>query len=140
MKRKIGLWIDHREAVIVRVFDEGEITNHLPSHLPKRVRFSGVSHDKAELNPHDDHAEDKRDRRFEELLAHYYDEVIQELMAVDYLFIMGPGESKYELEKHIEESALRPVQLIVETADKMTDNQIVAKVRQHFTELQHPTA
>jgi hypothetical protein len=140
MKTRIGLWIDHRQAIVVRIFDEGEVTSHILSHLPKRVRFSGASHDKAELNPHDAFAEGKRDRRFEELLTRYYDAIIEEIMPVDNLFIMGPGAAKLELHKRIEACGLNLVIFAVETTDKMTENQIRAKTRDYFAETQHPNS
>ena len=53
MKSKIGLWIDHRQTVIVRVSETGEETSRIISNLPKRVRFSGASYDRSDTNPHD---------------------------------------------------------------------------------------
>lgn len=41
MKQKVGLWIDHRESVIVIVTDEREETKRITSNMDKRVRFSG---------------------------------------------------------------------------------------------------
>ena len=50
----------------------------------------------------------------------------------DAIQIFGPGEAKGELEKRIEREGLKARVLAVETADKMTDRQISAKVREHF--------
>ncbi len=41
MKKAIGLWIDHRETIIVILTDEGEETRRLESDMEKHVRFSG---------------------------------------------------------------------------------------------------
>src|SRR3990172_3849869 len=38
MKREIGLWIDHREAVIVILTDEGEEMIRLKSDMEKHIR------------------------------------------------------------------------------------------------------
>jgi hypothetical protein len=135
MKSKIGLWIDHRQAVIVRVFEAGEETSRIISNLPKRVRFSGASSDRSETNPHDATSEYKRERRFQGLWNHYYDEVIAQLTDSDSIFIMGPGEAKIELQKRLENES--QAILVIEAADKMTENQIVAKIRQHFQETEH---
>jgi hypothetical protein len=43
MKREVGLWIDHRQAVIVILTDEGEETRLIKSNMEKYVRFSGGS-------------------------------------------------------------------------------------------------
>jgi hypothetical protein len=46
--------------------------------------------------------------------------------------IFGPGEAKVELKKRLENVDLHGHIVGIETTDKMTDNQIVAKVRQRF--------
>ena len=38
---KAGLWIDHREAVIVVLTSEGEETRHIHSDVEKHLRPSG---------------------------------------------------------------------------------------------------
>ena len=43
MKSEIGLWIDHRPAVIVVVTDAGEEIKRIISNMEKDVRFSGGS-------------------------------------------------------------------------------------------------
>ena len=40
MKKDIGLWIDHRKAVVVIVSDEGEEVKEITSNMEKHVRFS----------------------------------------------------------------------------------------------------
>jgi hypothetical protein len=134
MKDKIGLWIDHRQAIIVRLSETGEVTSRIRSHLPRHVRFSGASYDRSESNPHDDTLQDKRDRRFTALLNRYYDTVIAQLHNADSIFIMGPGEASIELRKRLENES--QAMLEVEVADKLTEKQIVAKTRQHFQESQ----
>lgn len=134
MNNKVGLWIDHRQAIIVRFFDYGDDIVRLKSNLPKHIRFSGASFDRDELNRHDDFAEDKRDKRFIQLLNHYYDDVILRLVSADSILILGPGEAKLELEKRLAKSELLSAKVSVEAADKMTERQIVARLRQYFQE------
>jgi hypothetical protein len=43
MKREVGLWIDHRQAVIVILTDEGEEARLIKPNMEKYVRFSGGS-------------------------------------------------------------------------------------------------
>jgi hypothetical protein len=134
MSNKIGLWLDHRQAIIVRFFDYGDDIIRLVSDLPKHIRFSGVSYDRTELNPHNDFAEDKRDKRFKQLLNHYYDDVILSLASADSILILGPGEAKLELQKRLTKSEFVSAEITVETADKMTERQVAARVRQYFQE------
>jgi hypothetical protein len=125
MKREIGLWIDHRQAVIVIVTDEGEEVKRITSNMEKDVRFSSRTADMGS-------PEDVRDRQFENHLNKYYDDVIGSLRNTESILIFGPGEAKGELEKRLVGEGLKQRIVGVETVDKMTDGQIAAKVRQHF--------
>jgi hypothetical protein len=126
MKKNIGLWIDHRKAVIVVITKEGEELKKISSNMEKHVRFrSGTGSE-------DGSSEDVRDRQFGNHLNSYYDEVIAVIRGADAIRIFGPGEAKGELEKRLEHEGLKAHIAAVETVDKMTDRQISAKVRDHL--------
>jgi len=125
MRKGIGLWIDHRKAVIVMVSDEGEEVKEITSNMEKHVRFSsGASEDGS--------SEDVRDRQFENHLNSFYDAVIAVIHDGDSIQIFGPGEAKGELEQRLKSKELSECIVSVETVDKMTDRQIAAKVRGRF--------
>jgi stalled ribosome rescue protein Dom34 len=132
MKKEIGLWIDHREAIIVVLTDGGEEIKHMTSGSGKHIRYSGSSHSKTPEGLKEVTSEDQRDRKFGNQLNKYYDEVIAAIRDADSIQIFGPGEAKGELEKRIEHEGLKAHILAIETVDKMTDRQISAKVREHF--------
>lgn len=124
MKNNVGLWIDHRKAVLVSLTDKAEVIRRIISHMEKHVRYSGGA-EKAS-------AEDQRDMRFTGHLNKYYDRVVSYICDADSILILGPGEAKVELRTRLESKALGGRIVGMETVDKMTDNQIVAKVRHHF--------
>ena len=124
MKKRAGLWIDHRKAVIVIVTDDGEETKEITSNMEKHVRFMGGTG--SEVGS----AEDMRDRGFGNHLNSYYDRVIAVLHDADSIQIFGPGEAKGELRKRLEHQGVKGHVLAIETVDKMTDRQIAAKVRE----------
>ena len=126
MKKESGLWIDHRKAVIVIIKDEEEQIKKVTSNMEKHVRFTSSS------TSEEGSSEDVRDRKFGNHLNSYYDEVIAYIRDADSIQIFGPGEAKGELEKRIEHEGLKAHILAIETADKMTDRQISAKVRNRF--------
>jgi stalled ribosome rescue protein Dom34 len=126
MKRQVGLWIDHRETVVVVIGDEGEEMRRIESGMEKHVRFSGGS------GSEDGSVEDQRDRQFTGHLNRYYDEVFSYIRDAESILIFGPGEAKGELEKRLASKGLSGRIVGVETVDKMTDRQIAAKVRQRF--------
>jgi stalled ribosome rescue protein Dom34 len=126
MKRAAGLWIDHRETVIVTIADDGEETRRIESGMEKHVRFSGGSRSE------EGKADDQRDRQFTGHLNTYYDQVIAYIRDAESILIFGPGEAKGELEKRLASKGLSERVVGIETVDKMTDRQIAAIVRQHF--------
>ncbi len=52
MKTKVGLWIDHRKAIIVAVTDKGEETALIISKVEKQLRRSGDSPLRGPLKHH----------------------------------------------------------------------------------------
>jgi hypothetical protein len=132
VKKEIGLWIDHREAIIVILTDGGEEIVHLTSNNEKHIRFSGSSHSKTPEGLKEVTSEDQRDRRFGNQLNRYYDEIIAAIRDAESIQIFGPGEAKGELEKRLDHAGLKQHVLAIETVDKMTDRQISAKVREQF--------
>ena len=123
--KEVGLWIDHRKAVIVTVSDLGEETRVMESGMEKHVRFASGSSE-------DGSSEDIRDRQFANHLRGYYDRVISSIRDADSILILGPGEAKAELETRLQSEGLGERTAAVETVDKMTDREIAARVRQHF--------
>jgi hypothetical protein len=122
MKKKVGLWIDHRQAVVVFVTNAGEEIKKIESDMEKHVRFTNG--DGSQMGS----SEDVRDRKFENQLNAYYDRVIDMIRDSDSIQIFGPGEAKGELEKRLKRQGLAEHIRLVSTVDKMTDHQISAKV------------
>ena len=130
MKTHIGLWIDHRRAVIV-----------LPSEQNARVILSNAERHGGRIDGEQSKesfealripADDVQDRKFAQHLNTYYDEVIACVHEAKSLLIFGPGEAKGEFRKRLEHEKPGGRTVSVETTDKMTDRQISAKVHDHF--------
>ena len=122
MKKRVGLWIDHRKAIIVTITEEHEETKEILSDMEKHTRFSSGSSE-------DGSSEDVRDRNFGNHLKGFYDKVIASIRDADSIQIFGPGEAKGELVKRLERDGLKACISEVDTVDKMTDHQVAAKVR-----------
>jgi hypothetical protein len=58
--------------------------------------------------------------------------VIAQVRDAESIFVFGPGEAKKEFETRLQSHGLGERIAGIETADKMTDRQVAAKVRQHF--------
>ena len=130
MKKEVGLWIDHRQAVVVTLLDGTEEIKRITSDIEQQVRYTGSSH-----GSRDDTTEirrDREDRRFDRYLSQYYRTVIDSLIDADAILIFGPGEAKGELKKQMESEGLGEHIVGLETTDKLSDSQIAARVREYF--------
>ena len=132
MKREVGLWIDHRKAVIMVVTDHGEETKLIISKAEKQLRRSGDSPLKGHYETRQVSSDDSHQRAFTGHLNIYYDAVIACIGDAESILIFGPGEAKGELKKRLERDKLDGRIVGIETVDKMTDHQIAVKVRQYF--------
>ena len=135
MKRKVGLWIDHRKAVIVFLAGKEEEMKLVRSSVEKQIRRAAGSRSGGPFESQAVQSDDRQQRAFTKHLNTYYNEVISCIRDVESILIFGPGESKGELKKHLEREGLGGRIVGVETVDEMTDGQIAAKVRQYFLNL-----
>jgi hypothetical protein len=132
MKTYVGLWIDHRKAVIVTVTDKGEEISLIISKVERQLRRSGDSILKGRYESADVPADDRRQRSLTGSLNIYYDAVIASIRNAESILIFGPGEAKGELKARLKKSKLAGRIVGLETVDKMTNRQVAAKVRQRF--------
>ncbi|MEW5940119.1 MAG: hypothetical protein AB1750_10680 [Chloroflexota bacterium] len=132
MNRDLGLWIDHKQAYLI--WSGKTKVDVIPSNLEPRARHpAGGTRIGGRYNQRVD-SELRYNDRYNQRLQKFYSNVIAVMQNADSIFIMGPGEAKRELEKAIERrKSLRQRLVKVETADKMTVNQMIAYVKEFFT-------
>ena len=124
MSHRVGVWIDHERAIIVSVSEAGVTTMTVESEVEGHPRYSGQQ---------DGGGEKKYEERHRQSLDRYYDEVARRLGHTEALLVCGPGEAKLEFKERLSRVSAPLARVIdVETADKLTDAQIVAKVKEHF--------
>lgn len=116
MAKEIGLWIDHKQAVIVSGAEQDNVTR-IASKIDRGASGTG---------------EDTHDRHIENEQNEFYDKVIEHLGNATAILILGPGEAKLELQKRLENQGVGEDIVTVKTTDNLTDNQVAAEVRQHF--------
>ena len=141
MKKYVGIWLDHRQAYIVYLLknqpgssEDQEMIECIESETERRVRLSGGSRSrKTPYGPQEISVDSKQEDRIKGQLRKYYREIIKRISDADRILIFGPGEAKIELKKEVgksKELAAKVKQ--IESADKMTMNQIAARVRRFF--------
>jgi hypothetical protein len=137
MKKYIGIWVDHKKAFVASIIKDEEMkkeTIHcIESKVEGRVRLSGGSRYATPYGPQDVTYEKSIEERRKHHLRQYYQKIIRAIQGARKVLIFGPGEAKLELEKEIRKSKELAGKIVgVETADKMTERQIAAKVRRYF--------
>ncbi len=136
MKTKVGLWIDHKKAVIVALTGEGEHIELVISNVEKQMRRTGNMPLNTPFEALKVPADDVCQKNFTKKLDAYYDAVIASICDAESILIFGPGEAKGQLKKRLETKKLEGRITSVETVDKMTKSQIAAKVHQYFAKRQ----
>ncbi len=134
METRVGLWIDHRKAIVVAVAKKGGETGLVISKAERQLRRSGDSPLEGPFESQMVPADDSRQRALTGQLNLYYDAVIACVKDAESILIFGPGEAKGELKRRLKRSKLDGRIAAIETADRMTDRQIAARVRKHFAE------
>lgn len=133
MKDRMGIWIDHKKAVIVSAAAGRVTAKTVESNVGPHSRYSDRTGYPTSDGPQDGGGERKYEARYGQHLDHYYDEVINQLGEPKALLIFGPGEAKLELKARLGRSKTLFERIVgVETTDKLTDPQIVAKVKEHY--------
>lgn len=125
MKSQVGLWIDHRETVIVKLIDQVEEIIRITSDVEHPISDSDVD------APHVSQ-QNRHTKRFDNQLNKYYGELINIICNVSSILIFGPGEAKFDIQKKLQRRGLDKHIEAVEKANSMTESQIAAKVRKHF--------
>ncbi|MBK8556179.1 MAG: hypothetical protein IPL65_10620 [Lewinellaceae bacterium] len=142
-KKCVGVWLDVKDAYLVHLATE---TNEQPkvTHIISNINTGvskGGSKTSVPWGPQGGVSERivTEKKHHEEKL--YFEEIIKALGAdADALFIFGPSQAKYGLKNAIEAIKHFPTEIMeVRAADQMTQNQMVAEVRNFFIEHHVPT-
>ena len=136
--KNIGLWIDHKKAILVIQTEQGENIQQIESGIGRHVHYHGASHPKSPFSAQYQQGDDQLDNKYAEQLKKFYEKVIAHIREADAVLIFGPGEAKRELEKRIVHEKVSVPIVGIEAADKMTERQIAAKVQNHFQEAEVP--
>ena len=113
------VWLDHNEARVMHIS---------PDDVEKSVVNPATPH----RNLHRKRGSVSGSRQPED--QHYYHEVVEALGGASEILIVGPGQAKLELIKHIHSHDHEVVSKVVgvESVDHPSDAQLVAHARKYF--------
>ncbi len=124
MSHDVGVWIDHKKAVIVSIAAEHVSTRTLEADVRPHPHYSGSQ---------EGGGEKKYEERHNLRLGQYYDQVISQMGHPDAILLFGPGEAKLQLKDRLACSQASSERIVaVESTDKLTEPQIIAKVKEHY--------
>ena len=133
--RAVLVWIDAREAVVVRWTGEEGAIERLASDVPAHARATGhVRYDPLTRHGGPDRQSAGERRRIEHL-DRFVDAVAGRLSEDEYVVIVGHGTVHERLESRLREldgQAHRSRTINVRRADRPTERQLVAELREHI--------
>lgn len=119
--RKIGIWMDHSEAEFI-----GLSSVHHPDIIPSDFNFA----QKEAILRRSEKSMHNKEQQKHDL---FYKEIGNKLMKYDHVLLFGPTSAKSELHNFLEKDAhFKNVKFDVVPADKMTENEKYAFVKDHF--------
>ncbi|MBC8181136.1 hypothetical protein H8E88_08430 [candidate division KSB1 bacterium] len=133
MKENVGLWIDHVKAFIVTLNADGDIDSKIiESGIEPSTKSTGGGRTKTPYSKGGVSVE-KSQLRQQHHLKGYYEDIIKQIAGADNIYLFGPGTAKKELNHEIQKNAVIAEKIIaVDAADKMTEPQMIAKVRNYY--------
>lgn len=120
MERKVGLWINHRKAVIVSIANKKIYIREITSNIENQGRSK-----KSDIV-------DSPEEKSEILLDRYYNVIISLISDAESIWIFGPDEAKVALEDRLRTAGFGARVVGIETVAEMTNRQLALKVQQRF--------
>lgn len=136
MKRQTGIWIDSSKAIIVSLNGKEESITEIDSTIENKSYPNREGNKGTFSGSHHSASETQLNNRKKEQINYFMDSIIDYIKRSDELYVFGPASAKTELKKRIQtEKIIAPDKLKgVDTSDKLTINQIVAKVRDFYAQ------
>ena len=133
MKKKTGIWIDSSKAIIVTFSGEKHKVQHVESNIESASHLGDEGDKGSKIGGQAINHEKKFEEKRKHQEEHYLSEISNIVSDSDEIYLFGPASTKSHLEKRINNDNTIQSQIIkIETADSMTENQIVAKARTFF--------
>ena len=133
-KKQTGVWIDFSQAIIITLFDGKENITEIKSGIENKVYHDDEGHKGTFSGSRHGFNEQKFNERSKNQLNSFLNNVLSQVKESDERFIFGPAETKTKLQDIIYHQKLIDIHKLksVQTASKMTPNQILANVKNFY--------
>lgn len=134
MKSYVGLWIDHAKTFIVTLKPDGEIVSEtIESGVEPSIKSTGGGRTKTPYSKGGVSLEKSQIKQQQQQLKKFYETIIKQISDADKIYLFGPGKAKKELNYEINKNEAVASKLsAIDAADKMTEPQMIAKVRNYY--------
>jgi stalled ribosome rescue protein Dom34 len=125
-KKSIGVWMDHSIARLIEFTTEPMQIRNIESSFTHEIKSESI--EKSEKHMHNKEQGEQLE---------YYHKILKGIESYDQVLIFGPTEAKNELRTLLRaDHAFDNISLEILQTDKMSENQLFAFVRNHFSEHQ----
>ena len=123
-KKVAGLWIDHDKAILIETPNQSNTGD-----------FVQIKKIKSNLHGSFGSSQNANTNKISKELHDFFRQVSQQLTGIDVVYVIGPGKAQEEFRNYVKkEGLMKSVVIEIDTADAhISDNQMVAKVRSHFS-------
>ena len=114
----VGIWMDHSTANLIDINANNTINSEFTFDTKEEAlsRSESLMHNKRQ-----------------QLHEAYYKEIADVILKYDHVLLFGPTNAKTELHNYLNKDLhFKDIKIDIESADKMTDNEKDAFVRNHF--------
>lgn len=120
-KQQAGVWLDNTKAIIITnnpQTEKGDYTIH------KKVKSGGNQSGGSEHSMNNGKQSDTL-KYFKSLSGH--------LLSFDEILLFGPGQSQEQFQNHLQkDTQFKNKKITIDSADQLTDPQMISKVRDFF--------
>lgn len=134
MKKNIGIWIDTKQAVIVKLSENLDHSlKKIESNIETRERVDGETSKYGRFgNQYLTYEKNRKNRKNEQTNV-YMKSLIKEVQDCEKVVLFGPSNMKKIFEKEIKKNIQIADKLVgVSNAESLTDNQMVAWVKDYY--------
>jgi len=132
MKKQTGIWMDKSKAIVVTFNGGKHSIKTIQSQMDDRYN-TGDNESGSWMGGQHLSDENKINERLKHRLELFFNEISSLIDDVHELYLFGPADTKTKFKNRLNSKKKLSFELLkVETADSMTDNQIVAKVRSFY--------
>jgi stalled ribosome rescue protein Dom34 len=133
MRNQCGIWLNHREATIIK-FQNGEISvDHVESDAERRSRSTGGVRGQRPFIHRSVNSAARADKKRHNAWQEHYAEILKCMPKSGEVLILGSGPAKKEFAGYLRDHNQSKIKIVaIEPTGRLTQKQLLAKVKSAF--------